>query len=116
MTAMPSGHRAPDAFTRSDAHGSDDARLPGSDTGACDRCVGRARPSREARGIAWVAGAFVICPCHLPITLAVGAALLSGTAAGVAVRSHPVIAGVLISAIWAAATWHGFRLMGTPQR
>jgi hypothetical protein len=50
----------------------------------------------------------------LPVSIA--AALLGGTAAGVAVRSHPVIAGVLISATWAAATWHGFRLMGTLQR
>jgi hypothetical protein len=63
-----------------------------------------------------VIGAFVICPCHLPITLAVAAALLGGTAAGVAVRGHPVIAGIVISAAWAVATWHGFRLMGTPQR
>jgi len=66
--------------------------------------------------MAWVIGAFVFCPCHLPITLTVAAALLAGTAAGVAVRSHPVIAGALISAAWAAGTWHGFRLMATPQR
>jgi mercuric ion transport protein len=62
--------------------------------------------------MAWVIGAFVICPCHLPITLALLAALLGGTAAGVAVRSHPFVAGGIITATWAAATWHGFKLMG----
>lgn len=56
-------------------------------------------------------GAFVFCPCHLPITLALAAALLGGTAAGAALRSHPVAAGAIITATWALATWHGFRLM-----
>ena len=34
----------------------------------------------DRRGIAWVIGSFVLCPCHLPITLAVIAGVLSGTA------------------------------------
>jgi hypothetical protein len=59
----------------------------------------------------WVAGAFVFCPCHLPLTLAAGSALLGGTAAGAAFRAHYVIAGTVITLVWAAATWHGFRLM-----
>jgi mercuric ion transport protein len=58
-----------------------------------------------------VIGAFVICPCHLPLTLALAAALLGGTAAGAALRGHPIAAGTIITATWAAATWHGFRLM-----
>jgi len=62
-----------------------------------------------------VIGAFVICPCHLPITMAVAAALLGTSAAGLALRSHPIAAGLLITLTWAAATWHGFRLMG-PRR
>lgn len=57
-------------------------------------------------------GAFVICPCHLPITLTVAAAVLGGTSAGIALRAHPIAAGALITLTWAAATWHGFRLMG----
>jgi hypothetical protein len=97
---------------RSNPYGSADPRLSGRNRGDCD-CgnVRPARRAREARGIAWVVGAFVICPCHLPITLALAAALLGGTTAGVALRSHPVLAGVLITVTWAAATWHGFRLM-----
>jgi cytochrome c biogenesis protein CcdA len=63
----------------------------------------------ENRGLAWVVGAFVICPCHLPLTLWGIAALLSGTAAGVLLREHVYAAGAAISVLWAAATWHGVR-------
>ena len=65
----------------------------------------------EKRGLAWVVGAFVICPCHLPITLAVFGTLLAGTAAGALFRGHLILAGAVISIAWLAATWHGFRLM-----
>jgi hypothetical protein len=78
--------------------------------------VDAAQAARDRRGLAWVIGAFVICPCHLPITLAAAAALLAGTVAGAALRTHPVAAGALISIAWALATWHGFRLMRRPQR
>jgi len=63
----------------------------------------------ENRGLAWVIGAFVICPCHLPITLWWVAALLSGTAAGALLRGHPILAGVIITALWLAGTWRGVR-------
>jgi len=61
----------------------------------------------ENRGLAWVLGAFVICPCHLPLTLWAAAALLSGTTAGLLLRQHIYVAGAVISAVWAAATWRG---------
>jgi hypothetical protein len=87
---------------------------PGEGRDRCD--LDAARRARHTRGIAWVIGAFVICPCHLPITLAVAAALLGGTAAGVALRAHPLGAGSVITLTWVAATWHGFRLMRAAQR
>jgi hypothetical protein len=65
----------------------------------------------QNRGLAWVAGAFLFCPCHLPLTLAVAGAVLSGTAAGVALRAHPYLAGAIITAVWAAGTWRGFYLL-----
>ena len=65
----------------------------------------------QNRGLIWVIGAFLICPCHLPITLGLGAMLLAGTAAGAALQGHPVIAGTIISLAWVAATWRGFRLL-----
>ena len=70
----------------------------------------------QNRGLAWVVGAFVICPCHLPLTLALAAGVLSGTAAGVALRAHPFVAGALLTVVWAAATWRGFYLMGRAEK
>jgi len=71
-----------------------------------------ATPSQlENRGMAWVIGAFVFCPCHLPITLSVLALLLGGTAAGALLRAHPYIAGAVVTALWAAGTWRGFALV-----
>ncbi len=63
----------------------------------------------ENRGLAWVIASFVLCPCHLPITLWWMALLLSGTAAGALLRGHPVIAGVIVTLLWLAGTWRGVR-------
>jgi cytochrome c biogenesis protein CcdA len=65
----------------------------------------------DRRGVLWIAGAFVLCPCHLPITLGVIGALLSGTALGAAFTGHLFVAGAVISIVWLAATLHGFNLM-----
>jgi hypothetical protein len=65
----------------------------------------------ETKGMAWVIGAFLICPCHLPITLGLLGAVLGGTAAGAALRGHLAIAGTIVSLAWLAGTWHGFRLL-----
>jgi len=65
----------------------------------------------ENRGLAWVIGAFVFCPCHLPITLWLMALLLSGTAAGALLHSHPVIAGIVVTLLWVAGTWRGIRYL-----
>jgi hypothetical protein len=65
----------------------------------------------ETKGLAWVVGAFLICPCHLPLTLGLVATLLAGTAAGTALGEHPFIAGTVLTVAWGAATWHGLRLL-----
>ena len=65
----------------------------------------------ENRGMMWMIGAFVFCPCHLPITLSALALLLGGTVAGAALRAHPYIAGVIVTLLWAAGTWRGFALV-----
>jgi hypothetical protein len=59
----------------------------------------------------WIAGGFLVCPCHLPLMLWLLASLLAGTAAGALLRDHVVAAGIAISAIWLAATWRGVRLL-----
>ena len=61
----------------------------------------------ENRGLAWVIGAFLICPCHLPLTLGLAATLLAGTTAGVLLHDHPVLAGSVITVTWLAGTWRG---------
>lgn len=65
----------------------------------------------DAKGLAWIIGGFLLCPCHLPLTLLILASALSGTALGVALRQHTVLAGVLISLGWILATWRGIWLM-----
>ena len=68
----------------------------------------------RSRGIAWLIGAFVICPCHLPLTLGLLATLLAGTALGAALYRHPIVAGTVVSLVWLAATWRGVQLLRRP--
>ena len=75
-----------------------------------------ARKQIENRGLAWVMGAFLICPCHLPLTLGLAAALLSGTAAGVVLRDHPYVAGTVMGVVWLAATWRGIGHLRSARR
>lgn len=70
----------------------------------------------ENRGTLWVIGAFAFCPCHLPLTLALIAAVLSGTTAGVLLRDHPLAAGAVITTVWAAGTWRGLLYFRSAKR
>jgi|GEM_PF-2455189 len=63
---------------------------------------------KQRRGIAWVAGSFLFCPCHLPFTLGLLVALLSGTALGTFVLHSSLLVGAIITLVWAAGTWYGF--------
>ena len=67
--------------------------------------------AEQKRGVLWIIGAFLICPCHLTLTLWLAATLLGGTALGAALRGHPIIAGAVITLAWLAATWRGFHLL-----
>lgn len=73
-------------------------------------------PADERRGRRWIFGSFVLCPCHLPITLAVLAAAFGGTAVGGLLRAHGLLAGVVITAGWVIGTANGFRLVRHAQR
>jgi hypothetical protein len=70
----------------------------------------------ERRGRWWLVASFLACPCHLPITLAVLGAVLGGTAVGVALREHTLVAGVLIAAVWVAGTGRGLLLVRRAER
>jgi cytochrome c biogenesis protein CcdA len=70
----------------------------------------------ERRGRRFIFGSFVLCPCHLPITLGVLAAVLGGTALGTFLRANMVLAGVVITAAWLAGTARGFMLVRMARR
>jgi Fe2+ transport system protein B len=65
----------------------------------------------ERRGAAWIVASFIFCPCHLPLTLGVGAAVLSGTVVGAWWSGHPYIVGAVLTALWIAGTWRGFHYL-----
>ncbi len=72
------------------------------------RAVCPSAPGGHRRlGLAWLAGGFAFCPCHLPVTLAAAATVFSGTAVGAVVSGHPLVAATVTSLVWAAATWRG---------
>jgi MerE protein len=77
---------------------------------------GGAATDLERRGRWWLVASFLACPCHLPITLAVLGTVLGGTAAGVALREHTLIAGLLIAAVWIAGTARGLLLVRRAER
>lgn len=66
---------------------------------------------RERRGLWTVIGAFAICPCHLPVTLGLLGVALGGSAVGIFVRNNVVLAGALVTIVWAALTWRGIWLL-----
>ena len=70
----------------------------------------------ETKGTFWLIAAFLVCPCHLPLTLGLAGLLLTGTAAGAQLQSHPLAAGMLVTAVWAAGTWRGFHLLNAARR
>jgi cytochrome c biogenesis protein CcdA len=70
-----------------------------------------ATPPLERRGRAWLLWSFLLCPCHLPLTLAALTAVLAGTSLGVALRDHIWLAGAAITIAWLVGTGHGFRLI-----
>jgi hypothetical protein len=59
----------------------------------------------------WVIGSFAICPCHLPLTLALLGTVLGGTALGALLHQHLVIAGLVIAGVWVWGTWRGLGLL-----
>ena len=52
----------------------------------------------------------------IPITLSVLAMLLGGTAAGVALRAHPFMAGTIVTTLWVAGTWRGLALVRSARK
>lgn len=65
----------------------------------------------ERTGRRWLLWSFILCPCHLPWTLAVLAALLGGTSLGVVVNQHRTAVGIAIAVLYAIGVAIGFRYL-----
>lgn len=65
----------------------------------------------EQRGRSWLLWSFLLCPCHLPWTLAILATVFASTSIGVLVRDHAWVAGTVITAAWVVGTGYGLRLI-----
>ena len=76
--------------------------------------AGQVAAAAQRRGKLWVAIAFVFCPCHLPVTLALLGLLLGGTAAGALLYDNIWLAGAVITATWVLGTWRGVHLLRKP--
>lgn len=70
---------------------------------------------RERRGMIWIVGAFVFCPCHLPLTFALVSAIFAGTGIE-AVRHGNLILGAVVTTVWALGTWRGLWLLRSADR
>lgn len=66
---------------------------------------------RQKRGITLILSSFIFCPCHLPLTLGLLAALLGGTVLGAFVLHYSILIGTITTLVWLVGTWYGFRQM-----
>ena len=85
-----------------------------ADEAATDPAEAVTEPGRGRRGFAWVMGSFVLCPCHLPLTLGLLATVTAGTTLGALLHAHIVLAGVVITTVWALGLWRGLGLLRQP--
>ncbi len=70
----------------------------------------------ERRGRAWLLWSFLLCPCHLPLTLSVLGTVLASTSVGVGLREHTWLAGTIVTAGWILGTGYGLRLIRRAER
>lgn len=77
---------------------------------------GTAPVQLERRGRNWLLWSFIFCPCHLPLSLGVLAAVLAGTSLGAVLRDHMWVAGTVITLTWVAGTAYGFHLIRKAQK
>ena len=64
---------------------------------------------RERRGRRWLIWSFLLCPCHLPLTLGVLGAVLGGTAVGPLVKANGLTIGIGLTLIYAVGVGIGLR-------
>jgi len=70
----------------------------------------------EKRGRRWLVVSFLLCPCHVPMALALAGVLLGGSTVGAAVTGNALPVGIVMSALYALMLWRGFRLIRRAKR
>lgn len=70
----------------------------------------------EKRGRRWLVVSYFLCPCHVPITLAVIGAIAGGTAFGAALTGNALRVGIVLTASYSVVLWHGFRQIRRAKR
>jgi hypothetical protein len=63
----------------------------------------------ENRGRLWLVVSYLLCPCHLPVSMALLGAAFGGTAVGAAVTGNAWRTGLVLGALYVLALWRGFR-------
>jgi hypothetical protein len=70
----------------------------------------------EQRGRKWLIVSYFLCPCHLPITLALLGAAFGGTAFGAALAGNATGVGAVMTGGYAVVLWRGFRQIRRAKR
>lgn len=70
----------------------------------------------EKRGRRWLVVSYFLCPCHVPLALALAGALFGGSAFGAAITGNALRVGVVLTAAYAVVLWLGFRRIRMAKR
>lgn len=62
----------------------------------------------EKRGRWWLALSYLLCPCHLPVTLSLAGLAFGGTALGTMIAGHAIWVGAALTGAYALVLWRGF--------
>lgn len=65
--------------------------------------------AREKRGRRWLVVSYLLCPCHLPVTLVALGALAGGTAFGAALTGNAFGVGAVLTIAYGVTVWRGLR-------
>ena len=63
----------------------------------------------EQRGRRWLVVSYFLCPCHIPLTMALLGVLFGGTAVGAALAGNTFRVGAVLVVAYFVVLWRGFR-------
>lgn len=72
--------------------------------------------ARERLGRRWLIWSFILCPCHLPITLGVLGVVFGGSAFGAVIKSNGLGIGIALTSLYAIGLTIGLRHIHTANK